>query len=194
MARLKREERGRAVRLPLLVFVSGKPGSGKSTLARRLVGEDALWSPLVSCDPIRNGLRTSGLPSAGSAAIDVFYGTIDYLLGRGVSLIADLSFRHGLDEAQLLARDARCRLVNIHCEASTELAQERFMARQHDRPATQGARRVAAEMASGAFDWAVFEPLDIPVPRLIVDTSAGYTPDLATIIAFCHEQRGVTDA
>lgn len=179
--------------MPLLVFVSGKPGSGKSTLARRLADEDALWLPLVSCDPLRNGLRTSGLSSAGNAAIDAFYGLIDYLLGRGVSLIADFSFRRGLDEAQLLARAARCQLVNIHCEAPIELAQSRFMARQQDRPAMQGAGRVAAEMARGPFDWAVFAPLDLPVPRLIVDTSAGYKPDVAAIVAFCHDQHSRDD-
>ena len=44
---------------PLLVFVSGKPGSGKTTLARRLAAEDALWLPLVSCDPIRVGMMES---------------------------------------------------------------------------------------------------------------------------------------
>ncbi len=67
------------------------------------------------------------------------------------------------------------------------------MARQLDRPAMQGAGRVVAEMARGPFDWAIFAPLDLPVPRLIVDTSAGYKPDVAAIVAFCRDQRGATD-
>ena len=179
--------------LPLLIAVSGKPGAGKSTLARRLATDDALWPPVVSCDPLRNGLRVSGVSSAGSAAIDVFYSTIDHLLDRGVSLIADLSFRRGLDESQLRSRAAHCRLVNIHCEVATATAQRRFLARQQHRPATGGASRVATEMVDGSFNWRVFEPLDLPIPRLIVDTSDGYRPDLAAIVAFCREQRGVDD-
>jgi predicted kinase len=103
---------------PLLILVSGKPGSGKSTLARRLAVEDALWLPLVSCDPIRNGMLETGVDATGRAAIDAFYGTLEYLLNRGVSLIADLSFRRGLDEAQLLPLSARSRMVNIHCETT----------------------------------------------------------------------------
>jgi predicted kinase len=120
--------------------------------------------------------------------IDVFYSTIDHLLDRGVSLIADLSFRRGLDEAQLLARAARCQLVNIHCDVPTALAHDRFMVRQQHRPATGGAGSVMAKMQDGTFDWSIFEPLEIAIPRLIIDTRDGYAPDLAAISAFCGGQ------
>lgn len=41
-------------------------------------------------------------------------------------------------------------------------------------------------MESGTFDWSVFEPLGLPIPRLCVDTASEYAPELATVIAFCR--------
>ncbi len=172
---------------PLLILVSGKPGSGKSTLARRLAAEDALWLPLVSCDPIRNGMLETGVDATGRAAIDAFYGTLEYLLNRGVSLIADLSFRRGLDEAQLLPLSARSRMVNIHCETTIGEARRRFFERKRSRRPTEGASRVMTAMVEGRFDWATFEPLDLAIPRLYVDTTDGYLPGFATITNFCRE-------
>lgn len=101
--------------LPLLILVSGKPGAGKSTLPRQLAAEEAFWLPLVSCDPLRVGLLETGVAASARIAIDLFYGNIEYLLDRGVSSIAELSFRRGLDEAQRRLFIDRCRMVNIHC-------------------------------------------------------------------------------
>ena len=41
-------------------------------------------------------------------------------------------------------------------------------------------------MEAGTFDWVVFEPPDLDVPMLRVDTSHTYAPGLDTIIAFCR--------
>ena len=49
-----------------------------------------------------------------------------------------------------------------------------------------------AEMEVGTFDWSPFEPLDLDVPRLLVDTTDGYAPDLAAIVAFCLAARRQT--
>lgn len=96
---------------PRLILISGRLGSGKTTLARRLSAEDALWLPLVSSDPICVGLLDTLGASGGDPAvaadtrhttIATFYGTIEFLLRRGVSLVAELSFRRGLDERRLL--------------------------------------------------------------------------------------------
>ncbi|HEY8600559.1 MAG TPA: hypothetical protein VIL85_19140 [Thermomicrobiales bacterium] len=133
------------------------------------------------------------MAASGRAVIDVFYGTVKYLLDRGVSLIAELSFRRGLDEPQLQQLANHCRMVNIHCQTTTEVAQQRFFARRHSRRPTPRADMVGAAMAGGTFDWSVFEPLDLPIPRLCVATTAEYAPDLAEIVAFCHDEGDCTE-
>ena len=199
--------------LPLLVFVSGKPGSGKSTLARRLA--DALWLPLLSKDAIYEGLletrADTGLEALrrvdGPTAVGVFYATVGSMLRQGVSLVAEHSFRRGLSEPDLrpLARIAR--LVNVHCDVAIEEARRRFVERERterhrfvealrphrpDRVSRYDAEHIVDQMERGAFDWAVFDPLDLDVPRLRVDTTGDYLPNLDQIVAFVRTASSAT--
>jgi predicted kinase len=170
---------------PLLVLVSGKPGSGKSMLAGRLA--DALSLPLVSRDAIKGGLAETlgGMGDAATlASVGVFYGAITYLLDAGVSLVAEQSFRRGLDERHLQTLTQRARTVVVHCHTPVEEAQRRFIAR--DRARGGGAAHIVAQMERGVFGWAVFDPLDVGAPTLRVDTTQAYAPGLDAIIAFCR--------
>ena len=173
--------------------MSGRPGSGKSTLARKLSEEGQLWLPHLSSDSFRTGMsETLGTWSAptGREVFDAFYRAIGGLLRDGVSLIAESSFQRGLDEARLRPLLEVARAVNVHCLASTELARERFLAREPDRrrrsaPGTS----YLGQIDRRELDWSPFEPLELGVPRIEVDTSAGYRPGLAEILAFCEPLR-----
>jgi predicted kinase len=182
---------------PLLVLVSGKPGSGKSTLAGRLA--DALSLPLVSRDAIRGGLGETlgvadddlvGISAVTHISVGVFYGTITYLLDAGVSLVAEQSFRRGLDERHFPPLTQRARTVIVHCNTSTAEAQRRFVERERsrrpDRHPPPGAGIHIDRMERGVFDWAVFDPLAVGVPILRVDTTQAYASGLDAIIAFCR--------
>jgi len=182
----------RQPRLPLLVLISGNPSAGKSTLARQLAAEGALWLPLVACDPLRNGIRTTltardELPAArpGKEAVDLFYDAIAFLLARDVSLIAELSLRRGLDEVPVSSLMSRCRIRNVHCVVDTTIAQQRFLERQATRGVVAGVSPIATSMREGTFDWSVFAPLDLPLSRLLIDTNDGYAPSFDAIVAFC---------
>jgi hypothetical protein len=118
-------------------------------------------------------------------AIATFYDMITLLLGRGLSLIAELSFRRGLDEPRLRPVGDIATLVNIHCALPTAEAQRRFAARERTRRPVKSAASFIEQMEAGAFDWSPFDPLDLVIPRMIVDTSGDYAPDLASIVAFC---------
>jgi predicted kinase len=201
---------------PLLVCVSGKPGSGKSTMARTL-GE-ALWLLVLSGDAVGAGLAETAAEldpqnweqPSGRIKVDAFYAIIETALRLGVSVVAELSFRRGLDEPRLRPLQAIARVVNVHCDVPTRLAVERFGARETgpreqfrqtwlrhrpDRRPSPGALHYYEQMKAGDFDWSIFAPLDLDVSRLTVDTTDGYAPSVDAVVAFCRgAQLGATSA
>lgn len=179
---------------PLIVIVSGRPGSGKSTLARKLSEESLLWLPHLAADSFRTGmsetLGTWAKPT-GPEMYDAFYRAIEFLIREGVSLIAEASFQPRLDAPRLRPLLEIARAVNVHTLAPTELARERFLAREPTRRRRSGPQNagVAEQIERREFDWSPFEPMEIGVPRIDVDTSDGYRPKLAEIVAFCQPTR-----
>jgi predicted kinase len=180
----------------LLVVVSGKPGSGKSTLAQRLGDRSALWLPVISHDAIRSALRpVGGSPETRGAvpverSIGLFYDTIARFLEAGASVIAELSWRRGISEGDL-GRVARlARAVDVHCEVPVAVAHRRFVERERAlrpdvAPADGPAGHIVRQMARGEFPWDVFDPLDLDMPRIRVDTGDGYRPGLEEVARFC---------
>jgi adenylate kinase family enzyme len=181
---------------PLLVIVSGKPGSGKSTLARRLGDHDALEIPVLSRDALKAGLEeTIGMEEAARLrgtivprSFDLFYQTIETWLRAGVSLIAEYSFTRTMPPSNLTALTELARTIVVHCETSDREAAARFIPRERGRAHLHAGQieAIVEQMKAGAFHWEIFQPPDLDVPLLRVDTTAGYTPDLRAIVAFCR--------
>jgi predicted kinase len=195
----------RTVPQPLLVLVTGKPGSGKSTLAIELGRAENLGLPLVSRDAIKAGMvETWAFVQPGASrmlietdalrsilvpsSFDLFYQTIASWLQAGTSLIAEYGFNRRAEPA-LATVIGLAKTVVVHCEAPDEVAQRRFIRReQHDgKIRADRLADVMERIAHGTDPWTQFEPLNLPLPMLRVDTEDGYKPTLPEISAFCRD-------
>ena len=184
---------------PLLVILGGTPASGKSTLAALLARE--LRLPLLARDTLKEALMDRlGAPSRarsrelGAASYALLYVVLDRLLEAGVGAILESNFSRGL-EAELHRPVARSRAVQIHCRVPPELSRSRYVERAasgnrhpgHHDAAAETLADLDANLAARRHD-----PLDLGIPLLTVETTDGYDPDLATILAFIKTDQSAT--
>jgi predicted kinase len=115
----------------------------------------------------------------------VFFGVLGLLLEAGVTTVAEAAFQDRVWRPRLepLLPVAAVRVV--HCAADPEAAFERVV-RRH---ASDGARRAHPDpAAAGREAYArrlrAFDRVRLGVPSIEVDTTSGYRPGLADIIAF----------
>lgn len=95
----------------------------------------------------------------------------------------------GLSEPDVAARLApHADLVSVHCRTTDAL--QRFERRTLTDPVHRHhPTRLLPEVRR--LQDAVWEPLDLGCPTIIVDTSAGYDPTLAVIVAWIARSSGV---
>jgi predicted kinase len=176
-------------RRPLAVLVSGAPGSGKSTLARAL--GDALRMPVVDKDRIKEGRwRTAGRSAyPDGTSVELFYKTMELWLSLEVSVVGDMTLWRGVSEPDIAARIApHAELVNVHCR--TVDAVERFAARMRVDPLF-GEQKVQELLPLVTrLQGELYEPLDLGCRTIVIDTTDGYDPPLAQVVAeindLCH--------
>jgi predicted kinase len=164
---------------PLLVIVSGAPGSGKTILAQRLAADLAF--PLVAKDDLEDVLYdTIGAPDRaasmqlGLATIRLMFHLTARLLDARTGLVLESAFRRGLSERDLRPLTCRARSVLVHCRGDPQVIARRYRER-----AERGERHpghhdlLRVETVHEAIASSVYEPRQLEVPTLQVDTTAG---------------------
>jgi predicted kinase len=174
---------------PLVVLVSGAPGSGKTTLGSRLAGDTG--SDLLSKDALKERLADrEGQPpdvatskALGARAYDELFAALRAHVTSGGRVVVESNFRHGLAEPELLTAlgDQPARV--IHCRAAPSTIRRRYRSRAQTRHAVHlDALRdgdVSRDLEDGGY-----EPLDLGMPTLEVETSSGYRPPYEVVLAF----------
>ena len=180
---------------PRLTVVAGRPGSGKTTLTHALAR--AIRCPAVGRDQIKEGLVQSLADAANAArmdaaqrhANDVFFRTVELLLGHGVTLVAEAAFLHAVWAPRLGPLLAIAPTRIIVCSVDAELAWQRHVARglaDPERERFHPDRALVAAREGSPLPLAPFDPPRLEVPTLVVDTTNGYRPELERIIAFAR--------
>jgi len=174
------------IKLPRLTIVGGRPGAGKTTLAYLL--SKRIHCPLISRDAIKEGLvntmEDKGAPGGflAQSAGDTFFAVIELLLERRVTLVIDAFFpqESWQDRMPKLKQIARVNLV--YCVVDADTAHQRMAQRRqedahwdefHNKPVDQK-----------TMPHARYEPIDLGVPRLIVDCDSDYCPNIEGIFRF----------
>jgi predicted kinase len=180
---------------PILIVVTGRPAAGKTTLAHALAR--SIGCPLISRDELKEGYAaTVGAEAARVSDVkhriyDTFFETIGALLAKGITLVAEAAFQHRLWAEKLDALSAIADVRIVICTLAPELARERFIARglaDSNRELVHGDHAVSAAREGVTLPIGSYEPPQMPVPTLMVDTTEGYKPDLAAIARFARER------
>ena len=170
-----------------LVIVGGAPATGKTTLAHELGG--TLGLPVITKDDIKEALAApfetgdrGWSRHLGVAAYSALFAVAMRVLAAGHGLVLESNFRRGISDASLRSLAALAPTVVIVCRTTD--ARRRFEER-----AARGRHRVhidAAVLDEWAGDDSEFQ-VDIGTPRLVVDTTDGYVPDLERIVGFARD-------
>ncbi len=167
-----------------LVIVGGAPATGKTTLAYEL--GRSLELPVITKDDIKEALATpfetgdrDWSRQLGIAAYSVLFTLAERVLVGGQGLILESNFRCGISDGPLRALAALGPTAVIVCR--TPNARQRFAER-----AVRGRHRVHIDSAV-LDEWTgddAAHQIDIGTPRLVVDTTDGYSPDIGRILSF----------
>lgn len=174
---------------PLLVIVNGAPASGKSTLAAQVAA--GLGVPCITKDDLKEELYDAlGVIERaisrhlGEAAMRLMYTSARRILEAGVGVVIEANFYRGISEDDLREVLGLADGVMLHCTAPAEVLTERYAERAKSgerHPVHDDANRADAvekDIADGVYD-----PLDLDLPLIRVDSTDDFDPSVAEIIS-----------
>jgi predicted kinase len=175
---------------PPLVMVTGMPGTGKTTLSQVLAAR--LFLPLVAKDPIKESLsrlHDSDQLRLASRTFEVMHDVAAEHLRRDVGIVLESAFVPGVSEPEVAVHLTRSTAVDVHCTADLEVVRDRFVTRAQS-PERHASHPDLERLTEHPVEtWpARYGPLDLDIPRLVVDTTDGYQPSLAAIIQWVEER------
>ena len=190
---MRYSERVSASPVPTLIVLSGPAGSGKTTLAHEIAR--AVGCPAICRDEIKEGMVHAAAPGFRPAAGDeltmrtlpVFFAVLEQLLLAGVTSVADAAFQDKVWRPWLTPLLPLARLRIVQCAADPDIAFGRIV-RRRERNAVRSAHAdpEAADREEFLRKLRAFDRISLDVPELAVDTTAGYRPSLAEIVAFAQ--------
>ena len=169
-------------------------GSGKTTLAHRIAG--SVGCPAVCRDEIKEGMvHTAPGFVAGRGdeltmrTLPVFFGVLELLLRAGVTTVAEATFQDKIWRTGLEPLGEIARLHIVHCVVDAEVAFQRSLRRREGNPLRLAhADPGPPDAADHARFHDAFNRVSLDAPWIEVDTTDGYRPGLAEIVAFINGQ------
>lgn len=181
--------------LPMLVIVSGSPAAGKTTLATSLANDLSL--PLFARDNFKEVLMDAmGAPDRarsselGRASFALLCEVVGRLLDASAGAVIESNFHRGRSEPDLAPLVSRAKTVLLHCETSPAEIERRYVerfARGERHPGHHDLDALPALLTN--LEQGVYEPLQLDIPTLRIDTTNGYRPTERQIKAFLRKER-----
>lgn len=178
-----------------VIVVTGRPGSGKTTLAHRLAKR--ICCPALCRDEFKEGyVHTLGGthaslgPDINRRLYAIFFETVEFVVSRGLSVVIEAAFQHKLWAPKLTSLAEAARVSIVVCTVDPQLARSRWLERglaDTARERFHGDNAVHAAKHDIELPVEDYDPPNMDLPILTVDTTHGYNPALDQIVSFAMQ-------